>query len=82
MKKIIHINQHKIRANHKNGTDDPVVTVKTYKENIYGHDVVIKGDSRVIYSSDKPLSCGARVWIETTGEVVVYDNDGNKTVLK
>ena len=31
MKKRIHINQHVIRANKKNGTNDPAITVKTYR---------------------------------------------------
>ena len=34
MKKRIHINQHVIRANKKNGTNDPAITVKTSKQNI------------------------------------------------
>ena len=42
LKKIIHVNQHKIRHNTKNGTDEPVLTVKTYKENNYAHEAVIK----------------------------------------
>jgi hypothetical protein len=25
----------------------------------------------VIYNPDKPLSCGAKVWVETTSEVVI-----------
>ena len=62
---------HVIRSNKKNGTNDPVITVKTYKSNTYGHEVDILGKSRVVYSPDKPLSCGARVWIETDGEVLV-----------
>ena len=33
------------------------------------YEVEIHGPSRVIYSPDKPLSCGARVWIETKSEV-------------
>jgi hypothetical protein len=33
MKHIIHINQHVIRANKKNGERNPVITVKTYKTN-------------------------------------------------
>ena len=65
MKTIIHVNQHVIKSNRKNGVEDPVLTVKTYKENIYAHEVEIKGDSKVYYSPDKPLSCGAHVWIET-----------------
>ena len=70
MKKIIHINQHVIKSNYKNNKRDPVITVKTYKSNNYGHQVDILGPSKVIYSPDKPLSCGARVWIETDAEVI------------
>ena len=71
MKTIIHVNQHVVKSNRKNGVNDPVLTVKTYKENIYAHEVEIKGDSKVYYSPDKPLSCGAHVWIETFNEVVI-----------
>jgi len=71
MKKRIHINQHKIRANKKHGTNEPVITVKTYKSNDYGHEVLIHGDSKVVYSPNKPLSCGARVWVETESEVTI-----------
>jgi len=69
MKTVIHVNQHVIKRNAKDGTHDPVLTVKTYKSNTYAHEVNIDGPSRVIYSPDKPLSCGARVWIETESEV-------------
>ncbi len=71
MKTIIHVNQHEVKANVKNGTDNPVLTVKTYKSNTYAHEIEIKGDSRIVYSPDKPLSCGARVWIETEAEVII-----------
>lgn len=76
MKTIIHVNQHKIRANAKHGTTDPVLTVKTYKSNDYGHQAIIYDDNgkevaRVVYSPCKPLSCGARVWIETQNQVTV-----------
>ena len=69
MKKRIHVNQHKIRSNRKTGDREPVLTVKTYKDNTYCHEVLIEGPCRVIYSPDKPLSCGARVWIETEENV-------------
>jgi len=69
MKTIIHVNQHVIKANRKNGTNEPVLTVKTYKSNNYAHEVIINGPSKVIYRPDKPLSCGAHVWIETESEV-------------
>lgn len=71
MKTIIHVNQHNIRKNIKNDNLLPVLTVKTYKSNDYAHEVEIKGSSKIIYRPDKPLSCGARVWIETEGEVIV-----------
>jgi hypothetical protein len=64
MKTRIHINQHHIRANAIRGSDLPVISVKTYKENRYANRVSINGPSKVIYSPDSPLSCGARVWIE------------------
>lgn len=68
---MIHVNQHVIKSNRKNGASDPVLTVKTYKDNRYAHEVLIKGDSKVVYSPDKPLSCGAHVWIETQSEVEI-----------
>lgn len=78
MKTIIHVNQHIIKSNKKNNTQEPVLTVKTYKSNRYGSNVIIKdktGDevARIIYRPDRPLSCGARCWIETTEDVFVDD---------
>ena len=70
MKTIIHVNQHVIKANRKTGATNPVLTVKTYKSNTYAHEVSILGDSKIIYRPDKPLSCGAHVWIETEAEVI------------
>ena len=71
MKKKIHVNQHKIRANSKLPPEQrvPVITVKTYKDNTYCSEVLVEGPCRVIYSPDKPLPCGAKVWIETESEV-------------
>lgn len=69
MKTIIHVNQAAIKKNTKLGTDDPVLTIKTYKSNTYAHEVVIKGPSKIVYRAKKPLSCGARAWIETESEV-------------
>ena len=73
MKKRIHVNQHKIKSNNKYGTKEPVISVKTYKSNSYCYQVEIDGPCRVIYSPDKPLPCGARVWIETNSNVECYD---------
>ena len=70
MMKRIHINQHKIKANRKDGGDRPVITCKTYKDNTYCHELEIQGKCKVVYRPDKPLSCGAHVWIETESEVI------------
>jgi len=85
VKKIIHVNQHKIKSNTKNNTDEPVLSVKTYKENNYAHEAVLKTKdgveiAKVIYRPHKPLSCGARVWIEVNTddvdvELVRRDNE-------
>ena len=71
MLKRIHVNMHIIRRNHKTGEREPVLTVKTSKSNDYAHEVIINGPSKVVYSPDKPLSCGAKVWIETKSDVIL-----------
>lgn len=71
MKTIVHVNQHVIKSNRKDGVLEPVLTVKTYKSNTYAHEVVIHGPSKVVYSPEKPLSCGAHVWVETEAEVEI-----------
>ncbi len=67
----IHVNQHNIKSNGKTGENLPVITVKTYRGNRYGHTVEIDGPSKIVYSPNKPLSCGAKVWIETNSQVIV-----------
>ena len=77
MIKRIHVNQHNIKANARKGESLPVLSVKTYKENIRGNEIAILGPSRIVYSPDKPLSCGAKVWIETEADVVI---DGSEKI--
>ena len=74
MKTIIHVNQHVIKSNRKKGEVEPVLTCKTYKTNTYAHEAIIRDENgnevaRVVYRPDKPLSCGAHVWIETQLDV-------------
>ena len=69
--KRIHVNMHKVRANKKHGTNEPVLTIKERKSNTYCHEVDILGPSKLVYRPDKPLSCGARVWIETDAEIKI-----------
>ncbi len=70
----IHINQHHIKYNKKEGNKrKPVITVKNKEGNFYSNRVSIVGGCTVVYSPDKPLSCGATVWIEADGFVVSLD---------
>jgi hypothetical protein len=76
MKTIIHVNQHKIKSNRKTGAREEVLTVKDYKRNRKGNTAIIMDNTglelaRVVYSPEKPLSCGAHCWIETQNEVWV-----------
>lgn len=86
MKTRIHVNQHVIRRNTKNGTQDPVLTVKTYQCNRYMNGAAILDEdgneiARVVYSPDKPLSCGAKCWIETNLKVERAEI-GREAILK
>jgi hypothetical protein len=74
VKTRIHVNQFHIKANRKNEDKMPVLTAMTYKGNTYcNHIEILDKDGNVaatiVYSPDKPLDSGARVWIETTNEV-------------
>tara|TARA_B100000902_G_scaffold382948_1_gene421202 strand:- start:821 stop:1051 length:231 start_codon:yes stop_codon:yes gene_type:complete len=71
--KYIHVNQHKIRANKKHGTNEPVITIKEGSKNTYCHEVEVLGPSKITYGgNDKPiLSCGARVVIKTQSEIKI-----------
>lgn len=78
MKTKIHVNQHNVRHNKKNpdGELRPPLTVKDYKQNRKCFEAEIKDAkghtvARVVSQPEKPLSCGATVWIETFLEVDV-----------
>ena len=79
MKHIIHVNQLKIKSNRKHNQTEPVLTCKSYKDNQYGHEVVLTDKctgvvvGKFIYSPDKPLSCGAHVWFEFDDNVVNFE---------
>ena len=52
MKTIIHVNQHKIRSNAKNGTDEPCLTVKTYKDNRYTSSAIIRDEDGKCFGTE------------------------------
>ena len=85
----IHVNQHVIKANAKNGENNPIFTIKQGGSNTYAHNVKVKGEMELVYSPDKPLSCGAKVWIETRGNIEVdgeilsaYASDEKPMIIK
>jgi len=78
MLKRIHVNQHVIRRNTKTGEREPPLTVKTSRENYRVDSVRIEGPSNVVYSPERPLSCGARVWIETSAPVIIAADGENE----
>lgn len=71
-KAIIHVNRAVIAKNAKDGGNRPVFTTKRLGKTVYSRGVKINGEVRLI-QSDKPLSCGARVWIETFDDIEFVD---------
>jgi len=73
-KTILHVNQHNIKANNR-GMDLPVLTIKDWRNNRKGNDAKIYHNGELVmhlkYSPNKPLPCGAKVWMETYCDVEV-----------
>ena len=67
-KVIVHINKNVIQQNIKKKPEErkPVIAIKGAQLGYVNH-LEIPAPCRIIYSPDKPLSCGARVWIEVLG---------------
>jgi len=63
--KRLHVDKHVITANRKYGTDYPPITVQTSAGPLKATRVYVDGPSEFIYDNENPLSCGARLWIET-----------------
>lgn len=73
MTRIIHVNQHVIKHNLKYGVELPPCRVQEGSKSRYCREVQINGPSRMVYHPNDPLSCGARLWIETDAPVVLLD---------
>jgi len=72
MKTIIHVNRQIIAKNLKEKKTTPPIIVRTYKGSQNCSEVEVNGKLKVVFADGKkvkPLSCGARVWIETNDEV-------------
>lgn len=68
----IHVNQQNLRARVKGTGSDPCYTIKHRRRTIWATEVEILGPSRLVERIDKPLGCGARLWIETTAPVRIH----------
>lgn len=69
----IHIRRDLIAKDKKAGTKSRVIGVETFGRcKRYGCRVTIEGPCTVVYSPSKPLSCGARAWVETYSHVKVH----------
>ena len=65
-RKRIHVNRQTLARNHKMGEEEPPIGIEEVgRKKRYAHHGKINGPRLVRYSEEKPLSCGARVWIET-----------------
>lgn len=80
MLKRIHVNQHVIRKNRASVEPQPPLSVKTSQSNEYAFEIELHGPSRVVYSPDRPLSCGARVWVETKSPVTLHGGSGERRI--
>jgi hypothetical protein len=69
--KRIHVNKHIISNNAKNGTNDAAITVQTSQGSLNARSVSWDGPSYMVHDAEHPLSCGAKVWIETRAPLKV-----------
>jgi hypothetical protein len=67
--KIIHVNNVVIRHNNKFNNTLPACRVQEGTKVRYCQEVIINGPSHMVYRPDKPLRCGAKLWIETDADV-------------
>ena len=72
--KRIHVNQSNLRCRVNRTGKNPCYTVKHSGLTRWATEIEILGPSRLIERIDNPLSCGARLWIETTSEVLLHNS--------
>jgi len=69
--KRVHVNQHKLRQRLKDTEcTEHCYTIKHKGKTTYAYEVYIEGPSELVERISTPLSCGARLWLETEAEIV------------
>jgi hypothetical protein len=71
---LIHVNKPQIDRNRKQETQEPVITIRSGARTSRCHIAEIQGSCRVIYQPDRPLACGATVWIEVDPNIRVISH--------
>jgi len=75
----IHVNRHNIAANRKAGSSDRAVfAAATYKGTQRGNSITLRDKAgavvlRGVWSPDKPLPCGATLWLEADTDQVTVE---------
>ena len=67
----VNVNVRVIQSNRKYGKDDPPIRISRGRRITYAREVKV-GEGRFVYSPDKPLKCGAKVWIETESPLLIW----------
>jgi hypothetical protein len=67
--KRLHVDKRIIAQNLKRGEDAAPITIQTSRGSFKCHEAQIHGPSTFVYRKDKPLKCGARLWVETQARV-------------
>ena len=85
-KTIVHVNRNHIEGNINKSPEErkPVITVKG-ETRFYANELEIPYPCKIIYRPDKPLDCGATLWIEIWGKdldkvqpignILIYNKD-------
>ena len=70
-KTIVIINRNVIASNKKHNKQDAPISIRRGKNGKphYQSEYVFDGRGKIVYSPDKPLKCGATVWLEIDEKV-------------
>lgn len=66
--KRLHVDRRIMAQNKRDDKNAPALTIQTSSGSIKARSITILGVAHLI-QSEKPLSCGARAWVETYSEV-------------
>ena len=72
---IVTINRNVIASNAKYGRNEPPIRISNgrYGKATYCHEAQLAPGVKLVYRPQDKLPCGARLWIESEGEVEVLN---------